>query len=71
MVLMFLLSLLSVATAAKDVAMASTGFCGPTVDEIGDCDSGNSGSWRIEVIDATSPGAKGGRRGLKGAAIQL
>ena len=68
MVLMFLLSLLSVATAAKDVATASAGFCGPTVDEVGDCDSGNSGSWRI---DATSPGAKGGRWGLKGAAIQL
>jgi len=68
---MFLLSLLSVTTAAKKVATASTGFCGPTVDEVGDCDSGNSGSWRI---DATSPGAKGGRlRGgrLKGAAIKL
>ena len=45
---MLLFSVLFVAAAkgAKDVATASTGFCGPTVDEVGDCDSGNSGSWR-------------------------
>ena len=44
--LMFLFSVLFVAAAkgAKNVATASTGFCGPTVDEVGDCDSGNSGS---------------------------
>ena len=52
MVLMFLFSLLFAATAAKgakDVATASAGFCGPTVDDVGDCDSGNSGSWRIDA----------------------
>ena len=68
---MFLFSVLFVAAAkgAKNVATASTGFCGPTVDEVGDCDSGNSGSWRIDATIATSPGAKGGR--LKGGAIEL
>jgi hypothetical protein len=38
--------LLFVATAA--VATAD-GFCGPTVDEVGDCEAGNSGSWQMDT----------------------